>query len=275
LTFHTLVASDIDGTLIPEETTYIPESVYDCIREGWDRGYLFVAASGRQYPGLRRLFAPVADRMAFLFENGAGLSFQDELCYTRHMDRALAVEIARYVESLPGCSFLADWPGGSCTLQSAEPFAEHLRQELHMSVETVPDFDDLPENIMKIAVWCADGSSAYAQRFQDAYGDRTRIAVSGSNWIDFNITDKGEGLAAACRIFSIPQENTIAFGDNWNDVPMLDFAAQPYLMRTGNPELMGKYSSVCDDVSLMLKKIFEKDKKVEKNTCNSSETVLL
>ena len=77
MSFHTLIASDIDGTLIPEETTIIPEAVYAQVRTAREKGFLFMAASGRQYPSLRALFAPVADRMLFLVENGGAL-FQND-----------------------------------------------------------------------------------------------------------------------------------------------------------------------------------------------------
>ena len=48
MSFHTLIASDIDGTLIPEETTIIPEAVYAQVRTAREKGFLFMAASGRQ-----------------------------------------------------------------------------------------------------------------------------------------------------------------------------------------------------------------------------------
>ena len=45
MSFHTLIASDIDGTLIPEETTIIPEAVYAQVRTAREKGFLFMAAS--------------------------------------------------------------------------------------------------------------------------------------------------------------------------------------------------------------------------------------
>ena len=56
-----LVATDIDGTLIRESSSVLPEEIFDLIRELRKRDIYFAAASGRQYMGLKRLFAPVAD----------------------------------------------------------------------------------------------------------------------------------------------------------------------------------------------------------------------
>ena len=66
-----LVASDLDGTLLLNGAQSLPEEIFPLIRELKKMGILFVAASGRQYLNMRKLFDPVAGDMAFICENGA------------------------------------------------------------------------------------------------------------------------------------------------------------------------------------------------------------
>ena len=66
-----LIASDIDGTLLRYGQTALPPALFDLIRRLRSAGVLFCPASGRQYHSLRQLFAPVADEVCFLCENGA------------------------------------------------------------------------------------------------------------------------------------------------------------------------------------------------------------
>lgn len=68
-----LIASDIDGTLLPYDETVMPLRLFPLIRRLRERNILFCPASGRQYHSMRTLFAPVADEMCFLCENGAVL----------------------------------------------------------------------------------------------------------------------------------------------------------------------------------------------------------
>ena len=68
-----LVASDIDGTLLRNGAMEISPELFEHIRRLEREGVLFCPASGRQYQSLRRLFAPVADRIPFLCENGAAV----------------------------------------------------------------------------------------------------------------------------------------------------------------------------------------------------------
>ena len=66
-----LIASDIDGTLMSYGETSLPPALFGLIRRLRAAGVLFCPASGRQYHSLRQLFAPVADEVCFLCENGA------------------------------------------------------------------------------------------------------------------------------------------------------------------------------------------------------------
>ncbi len=66
-----LIACDLDGTLLhPGEREPRPEA-FELIDELHRRGIVFMPASGRQYASLRYLFAPVADELAYVCENGA------------------------------------------------------------------------------------------------------------------------------------------------------------------------------------------------------------
>lgn len=65
-----LVASDLDGTLLLNGAQSLPEELFPLIKELKELGILFVAASGRQYANMKRMFAPVVDDMAFIAENG-------------------------------------------------------------------------------------------------------------------------------------------------------------------------------------------------------------
>ena len=60
-----LVASDLDGTLLLNGAQSLPEELFPLIKELKELGILFVAASGRQYANMKRMFAPVVDDMAF------------------------------------------------------------------------------------------------------------------------------------------------------------------------------------------------------------------
>ena len=54
-----LIASDMDGTLL-DQNSEVPPETFELIEELHKRGVHFVASSGRRYDTLRWLFEPVA-----------------------------------------------------------------------------------------------------------------------------------------------------------------------------------------------------------------------
>ena len=101
-----LVATDIDGTLIRESSSVLPEEIFDLIRELRKRDIYFAAASGRQYMGLKRLFAPVADQMLFISENGSNVVWKDEELYASVIDPNLIKEMQEYAKHFPNMHIL-------------------------------------------------------------------------------------------------------------------------------------------------------------------------
>ena len=57
------VASDLDGTLLRNGAQSLDAEVFDLIRRLKEKGIHFIAASGRQYDNLYRLFEPVQDEI--------------------------------------------------------------------------------------------------------------------------------------------------------------------------------------------------------------------
>lgn len=66
-----LIASDVDGTLLKEESQNLNPNIYDIIRQLKEMDIHFIAASDRQYYNLRNIFAPVQDDISYIAENGS------------------------------------------------------------------------------------------------------------------------------------------------------------------------------------------------------------
>ena len=49
--------------------------------------------------------------------------------------------------------------------------------------------------------------------------------------------NKAVGIAAVCRLFDIPWEDTVVFGDSNNDLSMFEYAATKVAMGNGSPKI--------------------------------------
>ena len=81
-----LIASDLDGTLLLNGAQSCDPKLFPLIEQLAEKGVFFVAASGRQYQSLQRLFAPFKDKILYLCENGALVMYMNEVLMKKQFE---------------------------------------------------------------------------------------------------------------------------------------------------------------------------------------------
>ena len=92
----------------------------------------------------------------------------------------------------------------------------------------------------KRQVYLHEGVAAYADRFVPRW-EQANCAVAGPYWIDTTLANKGIGVQSICKILGFDLADVMAFGDNYNDVSMLDIVGHPYIMDGAAGPLREKY----------------------------------
>ena len=147
-----LIACDLDGALLHPGECEPRSEAFELIDELHRRGIVFMPASGRQYASLRYLFAPVADELAYVCENGALVMSEGRAVVKRSMERNLAMDIANAVVAYPHADVTLSCEGHLYTISGNDAFVDHLRYEVHCDVAVVDrpeDIDDEPEFMAK------------------------------------------------------------------------------------------------------------------------------
>ena len=201
-----LIASDIDGTLLPYGEQAISEEVFQEIRRLERRGILFCPASGRQYTSVRKLFAPVADKLPCVCENGAAVYGPGgSLLGKTPMDREQALALCRDIIALPGAEVLIS---GADTSYLCPKYGDilPLMESKGNNIVLVPCPEEVPEDIVKIAAFCPTGTAELeavpAVKACDIGLDRSMIGA-GAEWLDFTLADKGTGLTQLCAALGV------------------------------------------------------------------------
>ncbi|KMZ54158.1 sugar phosphatase SupH [Dorea sp. D27] len=90
--------------------------------------------------------------------------------------------------------------------------------------------------------------------------------TSGNLWVDFIApgANKGTALSNLLAHLDIPAENCIAFGDQYNDVEMLQLAGASYAMSNAAPGIAYYSTYVTDSVEEVLEDLAAS---VGKDTC--------
>ena len=228
-----LIATDMDGTFFEEGCPAITDEDAKLINAVIDKGYIFCACSGRPYGNMRRAFAPVADRLLFICDNGANIMYNDRCIYRDAMDRQLCYEFIDDILSLDDRrELVVCTPHEYVLMPKRDEFIAVMTNTWHMTVRTAPSKDRIIDDILKLSVYFRDGVDMDEVRaMQDKWLTRINNSfISGTTWLDFQNADKGGGLKKAAEYLGIELSEIMAFGDNYNDISMLEAAGISYAM---------------------------------------------
>ncbi len=258
-----LIFSDIDGTLLPYGAADIDGALFPLLRELRRRGVLFCPASGRQFHSLRKLFAPAAEELCFLCENGAilygpGTEASAPVLAKTPMDRERALALAEDIADRVSPRIIVS--GGNTIylpVNSGEGFFRFLRDEKGCSLQVLDRVREIPEDILKVSVYCPEGTEEPQRILGPDWAGTFQMAAAGPDWVDFTSADKGVGARKLCAALGIPPEDAMAFGDNWNDEPMLSAVGTPWIMETADSGLLAQFPNHCSNVLDVLRTLPE------------------
>lgn len=261
-----LIASDIDGTLVEEGSSSVNPELFDVIRKLKEQGRIVAFASGRQYNSMCRLMEPVKDDVIFIAENGAYVVCRDKTIDCIGFERALYEEIIWYLRSRHCGSILANAPR-MAYIESKDPeFLRWMREGYRIEMEQAEDLLQVPEPIIKAAVYCGMDANAIAGPAGEWFRGRVNVMAAGEKWVDFvkEGVDKASALQRIQNLMHISKEETMAFGDNNNDIGMLRCAGESYAVANAREEVKqaAKHltgSNTQDGVLKVLRTLLEKD----------------
>ena len=254
-----LIASDLDGTLLPEACQELSPRIIPLIKRLLDKGICFVVASGREYKNELILFEEIKDRISFIAQNGSLCVHEGKIVSQTVMEPELVDRIVAELEKSdkfePVLSAADSYYTTSANKKFIEMFSPVMTTHIYDSLQGI----DVP--IMKAAL-CNTSEEPelvvpYMEHLQEVFGNEVKIVTSGAEWIDFLApgATKGIALEKLTGILGIKPEECIAFGDQQNDIEMLKFAGTSYVMKTGAPGVSDYADKVIDNVEDVLEEL--------------------
>lgn len=236
-----LIASDIDGTLIPEGTHQPPEELTELVEQFTERGVTFVAASGRQYKSMYKVFESCADKVIFVSSNGSYTRRGSEEIREHRMNKAYLEELIlelRHMEK-QGYRYVAEAKGTAYVEVEDEEFQDMLVNGYHYEITVVKDILKECDDVMKVSLFHKCEIEKAAQHMAGEWENRLKVLRSGANWIDFmsDGIDKGHAIEEIQQMLGITKEETVVFGDNGNDIGMFSKAGCSYAVASAAEEV--------------------------------------
>lgn len=244
-----LIATDIDGTLVKESTSEIYPEMLDAIRQWTDRGNYFCVASGRQYYSIRHMFEQVSDRIIYLAENGAHVRYREKDILVQKMRRDYVEQIMAQLRTYyDTCDVVVSSTEGSLLETKNQKFLDFFEQGYHNKYRIVEDVLAQGLDIMKIAIYREGSIRDLGERVLiPQWQDKVKICMAGEEWVDFMdaTVDKGNGLKVIQQFLGVSAEETMAFGDNDNDIGLLMAAGESYAVENARDSVKAQAKRIC------------------------------
>ena len=227
-----LIVSDMDGTLVNDEKK-IDENIYKILPKLKEMGTRFVVASGRQYPSLCKDFQEHVKDVVNCSENGAFIMDNGKELYAKCMtkeqvkmslDAAFAVEGMEPIVCAKHVTYTRD--------AGMKEFLESPKFNYKMAM--AEDLYNIEDDIIKISMIVVNGEDTVAmfRKVRAQLDESMNLVTSGEGCMDTGIygVNKGTAVEALQGMWGITPEETMVFGDQYNDVEMFTRAHYSFAM---------------------------------------------
>ena len=227
-----IIFLDMDGTTLRDDKS-MPSENKEAIERVLSDGHIVAVNTGRGIHSTMLLL----DEFGLSHENLYLLCFQGNLIYHPFSKKILysdGIDRASGIEKLKDLNLSgihAHTYGGDGIISVLDN--ENLREYMRITHETtvlLDSWDELLEDtipkIIAVDFKDHDNLEAYRQKFIASGDDRFECFFSSPMYLEFTKkgTDKGVGVREFTRIMGMELSDTIAVGDEENDIPMLKTA---------------------------------------------------
>jgi len=248
-----LIALDLDGTLLNDEKD-VSDADSDALKAFVQKGGIVVLASGRMTDNIRPLYGrlgfdgptiayngalakePCSEGGEVLLETGLPARYADELIdYTRreHFHLNYYLDETLYARDDSDLRYYADlYSRQTGAVYHFVPCLAEFRghEPTKLIIVTDPTVAGQPDSRHRDELY-----EVWSKR----WGSEVTVMRTNPEYLEFyNInTSKGTALGAVAEHYGIPQELTLAFGDNFNDAAMLRWAGCGVAVANAHPDV--------------------------------------
>jgi len=242
---------DLDGTLLDNMTDHVPDSAKKALERLKQNGWLVCLSTGRDmdtHYSVKYLEEVHPD--AVIHSNGYKITIGDRLLFTHYFDRKLIRRLIEYAEK-EGYS-VGTSIGDADYYLNPDLKLEADRKWNKKIVRHFHPVSELFEQDIEVLAMSFAGLDTYEtqKNVEKEFPEITLFPFNRGTGADVveNGFSKAEGIERVCAHFGIDLQNTYAFGDSPNDLPMFRKAAVGIAMGNASEEVKQMADMVTDSV---------------------------
>ncbi|KRO27404.1 Cof-type HAD-IIB family hydrolase [Lactiplantibacillus fabifermentans] len=244
-----LIALDLDGTTL-NAASKLNSATIQTMQRLQAAGHVVSIITGRSYQGSQAIYDELTLTSPMINFNGSlghlpHQEWDNEYQFT--LNKAIVLALVKYREQLGINEIIAENKNSTMTA-GQDIIAGQFFPEIANSPRLTPQTLTRNPNSLVLLVQL-DRRSAIIDWIESRFGDQVDVGVWGGPNAILEITSKGvhkaKGVAYLADYFQIDRENIIAFGDEHNDLEMLQYAGLGVAMQNGTAPI----KAAADDVT--------------------------
>ena len=234
-----LIAIDLDGTTLNNKSQ-LSQLTIRTLRLLSEQGHLVSIVTGRPFRNSADLYRQLNIQAPMVNFNGALCHFPGQPnwlpAYHQDLDREIAFELFANQEELAIELLMAEGRDRLYTSSLQLPDSPYYPIDL-AKVDKLSR-ESLTYNPTALTIFSAEEKQKIIeQNINQAYGDYVSVRTWGGELSVLEVVHKGInkaiGVQRIADFYRIPQANILAFGDEENDLEMLEFAGTGVAMKNG------------------------------------------
>jgi Cof subfamily protein (haloacid dehalogenase superfamily) len=228
-----LVITDLDGTFLNSQNTF-DSAYFRKVKQAMEnKEIIFAACTGKQCERVEALFGELSKDVWILGDSATRIKYNGSYIYESLLPNAIGKEIITKLDEIA-----SDYTIIACTPSAAYIKETTPEKEMYMVngsyavVKKLSDLQDIEEDFVKITVFDSKHRCFESVKELEGFEDRAYIVASEAAWIDISNYDvhKGTTVAELQKRLQTAKEETVAFGDGFNDIELFAQAGISFAM---------------------------------------------
>lgn len=247
---YKLLAVDIDGTLLNSQGK-LTDQTQKRIQEARERGVLFVLSTGRPIQGVKSLVDQIGGDFPLITYNGAMVlrGKSQEVLYSSSLRNEDLLEAYQAGEKRQATMLI--WSDNKLYANKDNQKSRHYSSLTNTPFKVIETIDELNRPATKI-LWYEEENllKEYQKELDGEIVSNTMVYhTSRPYFLEFvhRKASKAIAIEQLCQAFQIKREETIAVGDSYNDISMIEYAAVGVAMENAPDEIKEKADFITRD----------------------------
>jgi len=252
---YKLLAIDLDRTLL-DNNHQLSRRNYDILKKCQDMGIYVILASGREVETMDRFSDELGIPDPIIACGGAIIceekqDGQRKILYHKPIPAGIVDRVMEFTRSVGYC-LTVHYPDEVLALES-DKYTDIYHNQTGATLTFVDGFYEKISGTQPtklIAIVEPDMRETVYNQFLERWGAEASITRTNPEYVELYAkgVDKGKALIELCGILDVPISQTMAFGDNYNDLPMIAVAGGKVLMENASHEIKAELKEKFNDI---------------------------